>query len=149
MRIDFISKLRKGHTHSEWYLISEFIQKNPKLKHLTKKAPQIAPDDLGVVSKATAITLIDKTKKWKKDAYLGFPLWISRGKGEGQTRIVVSNTKNTLNLDKPWKEVPDASSQYVLSYNIHDPQVRGNVLPKVETKKRKKVVKSKRKAGAN
>lgn len=132
MKVEFVSKNRVGYTHSEWYPVADFIKNNPTLKDLTSKAKKVINDDLGVVTSAKKNSLTDKSKKWKDNDYVGFPLWISRGKGEGQTRTVVNNTKNTLTIDKPWKEVPDGTSQYVLSHNVHDPQVRGNTLPAVE-----------------
>lgn len=130
MKAEFKSKNRVGYTHTEWYPIADFVKNNPKLKDLTKDAPKVADDDLGVVTSATKMTLSDNTKGWKENQYLGFPVWISRGKGEGQTRSVIKNTKKTLTIDKAWEILPDKTSQYVLSYNIHDPQVRGNILPR-------------------
>ena len=129
MKVEFASKNRVGYTHSEWYPVSDFIKNNPTLKNLTTKAKKVINDDLGVVTSAKKDSLTDKSKKWNDNDYVGFPLWISRGKGEGQTRTVLNNTKNTLFINKPWKEVPNGTSQYVLSYNVHDPQVRGNTLP--------------------
>lgn len=134
MKVEFASKNRIGYTHSEWYPVTDFIKNNPSLKHLTTSAPKVINDDLGVVTSAKKDSLIDKSKKWNIDDYVGFPLWISRGKGEGQTRSVVSNTKNTLVVDKSWNEIPNNSSQYVLSHNVHDPQVKGNTLPAAEFK---------------
>lgn len=143
MKVEFVSKNRPGYKHTEWYEMKDFIKNNPKLKDLTKKAIKVVDDDLGVVSKATEDSLTDITKKWMKDDYVEFPIWISRGKGEGQTRNVVGNTKNTIYINKPWKEIPDKTSQYVLSKNVHDPQVRGNTLPSVEIKTKQKLTKSK------
>lgn len=134
MKVDFVSKNRKGYYHSEWYPISDFIKNNPTLKHLTASAPKVIKEDLGVVTSAKQLTLTDKTKKWKENIYAGFPVWISRGKGEGQTRQVLKNTSTTLTINKPWKDIPNGTSQYVLSHNVHDPQVRGNILAGLETK---------------
>ena len=138
MKVEFASKLRKGYTHSEWYSILDFLRFNPKLKDLTTNAPQLADDDTGRVSSAKPNTLTDSVKSWKVDSYLGFPIWISRGKGEGQTRTVIKNTKNTLTIDKDWGVIPNASSQYVLSHNVHDPQIRGNTLMETEKKIKEK-----------
>jgi len=145
MKVDYASKTRKDYKHTEWYPIPDFIKNNPTLKHLTKNAPKLAADDLGVVTKATKTTLVDKTKNWKKDAYLGFPIWISRGLGEGQTRSVISNTKSTLNIDKPWEILPNSTSQYVVSHNIHDPKIMGNTLPAFKNLKNKKLTKRQKK----
>jgi hypothetical protein len=136
MKVEFVSKNRIGYTHSEWYPMSDFVHNNPGLKKLTTMALKVIEDDLGVVSSAKKDSLTDSTKKWTINEYIGFPIWISRGLGEGQTRKVKSNTKNTLIVDKPWKEVPNGTSQYVLSHNIHNPQVRGNTLPKLDKLKK-------------
>lgn len=134
MKVEFASKLRKGYTHSEWYPINDFVKNNPSLKNLSVGGPKEIKDDLGVVTSAKPTSLTDKSKKWEENIYTGFPVWISRGKGEGQTRTVTANTKNTLTINKPWKEVPNGTSQYVLSHNVHNPQVRGNTLPAIEIK---------------
>jgi hypothetical protein len=128
MKIEYTSKTRKGYAHSEWYPIKDFIKNNPTLKNLTTGAPKVAEDTLGRVSKADKTILTDKSQNWKENCYLGFPVWISRGKGEGQTRTIVSNTHNTITINKKWEIIPDKSSQYVISHNVHDPQIIGNTL---------------------
>lgn len=135
MKVEFISKNRVGYTHSEWYPIIDFVKNNPTLKDLTTKAVKVVNDDLGIVTSAKKNNLIDNSKKWEENEYVDFPIWISRGKGEGQTRKVIKNTKNTIFIDKAWDILPNNTSQYVLSHNIHDPQVRGNTLPNVEVMK--------------
>lgn len=141
MKVLYKSKLRKGYSHSEWYAISDFIKNNPKLRSLTEKAPKQIQEDLGVVTIAKEKLLTDKSKKWESNAFAGTTIWISRGKGEGQTRTVVSNNINTVTIDNPWKEIPDKTSQYVISPNIHDPQVRGNTLPPIIKEKVKRIPK--------
>lgn len=118
-------------SHTEWYPIDEFITNNPTLAQLAKSAPHVTEEIVGVVSSSTITSLTDKKQNWKKDAYKGFPLWISRGMGEGQIRTVASNTHNTIHLDAAWEVKPNKTSQYVLSHNIHDPQPLENVLPGV------------------
>ena len=131
MKVQYKSKIRKGYSHSEWYAISDFIKNNPKLKNLAKNAPKEAKEDLGVVTGAKGNILSDKSKKWERNIFAGTTIWISRGKGEGQTRTVLTNDANTVVVDHPWKEIPDKTSQYVISDNVHDPQVRGNTLPPI------------------
>jgi hypothetical protein len=127
--IVYPSKRVAGETRTEWYPIAEFMAKNPDLKELKNMAPPPPPDTLGVVTKSGKDHLKDATQKWKPDIYVGFTVWISRGIGEGQTRIVVKNTKNVIYVDKPWDEIPDKTSQFVISLNIHDPAALGNSLP--------------------
>lgn len=129
VKAGFESKNRKGQVHSEWYPINEFLLKNPDKKELIKNSKTIPEEDLGIVSLASSITVHDKTKNWETNIFAGRQLWISRGVGEGQIRSVVSNTSDTLVLDKEWEIKPDKTSQYVISDNVHDPQVMGNTLP--------------------
>jgi len=114
--------------YQNWYPILEFIKNNPTLEHLTKNAPVQAEEIVGIVSSSTDITLTDKKQKWEDNTYKDFPLWISRGKGEGQIRTVIANTATSLIIDKKWDEIPNKTSQYVLSWNVHDPQPLGNIL---------------------
>ena len=127
--IVYPSKRIEGKTRTEWYPIAEFAKYNPDLKELQHMGPPPPPDTLGVVSKSGADHLKDATQKWKPDIYVGFTVWISRGTGEGQTRTVVKNTKNVLYIDKEWETIPDKTSQFVVSLNIHDPAALGNTLP--------------------
>jgi len=144
MKAEFKSKWRRGYTHAEWYSIADFIKNNPQLVNLAKKAAKTAKEDLGVVNKATRDSLTDKNKKWPKDIFAGYPLWISRGKGEGQTRTILANDIHHLTIDKPWEIIPDKTSQYVISFNVHNPHALGNTLPGTvvarKTKKKKPVL---------
>ena len=115
--------------HHEWYSIPEFLEFNPTLKALTENAPATPDEVVGVVSSSGPNYLTDSKQAWKPNTYLGMFVWISRGKGEGQKRTVVKNTKNRLYLDKPWDTQPNPTSQYVVSYNIQAVKAMGNVLP--------------------
>jgi hypothetical protein len=124
--------------YHEWYTIPEFLEKNPDLKHLTKNAPKIADDLVGIVTQASKNTIKDTTQDWKKDHYLGMYVWISRGKGEGQSRTVVSNTKNTLSVDKDWDILPNKTSQFVITAQLKKTKAMGNTLPQDDYKKLEK-----------
>lgn len=124
-------------SHFEWYSIEEFKTKNPKLASIFAKTTTTVIEDLGRVSKSSKITLTDKTKVWKENIFTGIPIWISRGKGEGQVRMVKLNNKNTITVDAEWEKLPDKTSQYLVSPNIHSTGTFGNTLPKLTTKKRK------------
>ncbi len=108
-------------SYCEWYPIGEFMSKNPgfssKYQNLMHEDP---PEVTSLTTDSTDITLTDKTQKWQSNAYTGFPLWIAIGKGEGQVRTVISNTKDTLVIDKEWNILPNKFSQYVLSRNVHE-----------------------------
>lgn len=107
-------------SYNEWYPVNEFLAKNPDFNDPTKEIKHEAPEITGVVTSATSITLTDKTQNWQSNAYVEFPVWICRGKGEGQVRNVASNTKDTLIIDKQWEDKPNKFSEYVLSRNIHE-----------------------------
>lgn len=137
IKVLYASKYRPNHKYSEWYKKEDFIKNNPNLVKLIKGTPQPWKEDLGRVSMASNQTITDKTKKWKSNEFAGYPLWISRGLGEGQMRKIIINSNDTLIIDKPWKITPDKSSQYVISHNVHDPQVMGNTMPtEIKTSKK-------------
>ena len=115
--------------HHEWYTYQEFVQFNPKLKHLVKKAPKVADDVVSVATSAGKDFIRDSSQKWKPNAYMGMFIWISRGPGEGQKRTVVKNTHNKATVDKPWDVKPGKTSQYVISYNIQEVKAMGNTMP--------------------
>lgn len=133
VKVDYKTKFR---SYTEWYPIEEFNTRNPDLSSLTASVKYIANAVSGVVSSSTNVTLTDKTQKWQTNSYAGFPVWISRGKGEGQVRFVLSNTKDTIVVDKKWGIRPNRFSQYVLSHNIHgEKKAVGNILPQEEMHK--------------
>lgn len=107
-------------SYNEWYPVDEFLAKNPDFDPTGKEIKHEAPETTGVVTSATNITLTDKTQDWVENSYAGFPVWISRGQGEGQVRNIISNTKDTLVIDKQWDIKLNKFSEYVLSRNIHE-----------------------------
>jgi len=52
----------------------------------------------------------------KETGYEGYTAVITQGKGMGQFRRVVSNTADTLTIDRPWNVVPDATSTFGLMW---------------------------------
>lgn len=135
MKVQFESKNRPGYTHSEWYPIVDFLKNNPTLSNLVQGIKHVYYEDLGVVSRGGKEFLQDISKNWSGDIFVDTPVWISRGKGEGQQRKVIRNNKNKLYVDKPWEVIPDKSSQYVVSINVRkDIKPMGNTLPGIETK---------------
>lgn len=144
MVIVFASPRAPDGKRNEWYKIEDFVKNNPTLAHLSQHKLVGLHEDLGVVTLATELTLTDKTKKWKKNEFAHYPVWISRGPGEGQTRTIQSNSSNTLIIDTEWDNIPNKASQYVISYNVHNPQVLGNSLPETILRKKKNTAKLKR-----
>lgn len=119
-------------SHHEWFTIKEFLAFNPDLASLVADQPALPQEDLGVVTSAKPNYLKDTTKSWPVNAYAGFTVWISRGKGESQTRLITKNSQDTIYIDEPWTTKPDKTSQYVLTNSeIRDSVVHGNQLPTV------------------
>ena len=136
--VEFQSKNRIGYKHTEWMPTDDFLSRNPNLKGKIpdddapiKRPPQIA----GEVTLAGPDTLTDSSRQWDANAYAGIYVWISRGKGEGQVRTVLANTKNKLRVDKPWDTKPNKTSQYSLIYNKPTIAPQGNTLPIAEMRK--------------
>lgn len=137
--VKFISKHRKGHSHTEWYPIDKFVANNPKLEYIVKNKniPTSPIEEIaGVVTGADSDSLRDSTANWTKNAYSGFYVWISRGKAEGQVRTILSNTAKSIKIDKPWdKPRPNKTSQYAIVSNIGDVKAQGNSLAIEDIKK--------------
>ena len=82
----------------------------------TRKLP---PSEVLVNSTATAGgagTLTDATRvgplAWTVDEFTGFLVTLTAGTGSGQTRIIASNTNDTLTTTAFWAISPDATSVY-------------------------------------
>lgn len=140
----FKSKRREGYSHTEWYPIPEFLQNNPELKYIVdgKDSPNPKEEIAGEVTAAGKDSIRDSSANWFDNAYAGFQLWISRGKGEGQVRTILSNTAKTVKVDKPWDKKPDKTSQYAIIREVKNTTPQGNTLPiadlrKLEEKARK------------
>ncbi len=73
-----------------------------------------APGDDGSVSSATASTLVDSSKAWGANAWVGNTVYITSGTGAGQQRAIVSNSENALSVSPAWQTVPNSSSKYTI-----------------------------------
>lgn len=126
------SKVNSEKKRTEWIPIQNFFANNPDYKNIIenfKKVPSLPPQITGVPTTTKINTLSDNTQNWRPNIYAGTYCWISRGKGEGQVRTILSNTKNRLVLDKEWDNKPDTSSQYTIVYNKPTVSVMNNSLP--------------------
>ncbi|MDP2990571.1 MAG: glycosyl hydrolase family 28-related protein [Kiritimatiellota bacterium] len=59
-----------------------------------------------------------------KAGFKGFTVTINQGRGVGQFRTVVSNTHDTLTVDRPWRVTPDDTSVFTILWgavveNLH------------------------------
>jgi hypothetical protein len=66
---------------------------------------------------ATATTLADSAGGWLADQWVGNRVVITAGIGSGQTRLISSNTANTLTVTEAWNTVPGAGSPYEIRLN--------------------------------
>ncbi|OGD83150.1 hypothetical protein A2572_03835 [Candidatus Collierbacteria bacterium RIFOXYD1_FULL_40_9] len=132
--VNFASKSRPDTTRQEWYPLADFLIKNPELKHLFTNAPEKSAEEVSGTGTATGDNyLVDEKVNWQENIYAGYNLWISRGPGEGQTRVILSNTNNKLIIDKPWDTPPNHLSQYTIVQNLTiTPKAVGNTLPLAE-----------------
>lgn len=73
--------------------------------------------DSGTASGSATRQLIDASKTWTVDEWIGFYVKITAGTGKGQVRVVISNTANTLTLSQDWTSLlsPDTTSQYSIT----------------------------------
>ena len=70
---------------------------------------------IGFATGGSADTLSDKRQDWKPDFYYDATVMVISGRGFGQYRRVIANTKDTLTLQKPWNVEPDATTEYLVS----------------------------------
>jgi hypothetical protein len=72
--------------------------------------------DGGTVTSATFGTLTDTSKNWTPNQWVGHSAYIVGGTGVGGSRVIVSNTSNTLTLASTWQfmMMPDNTSQYLI-----------------------------------
>ena len=150
--VEFQSRADPTKTRIEWMPLPDFACKNPGLANLfTGHSIAPAPETSGVVTTAGTDTLVDKDAHWTENAYAGYHVWISRGPGDGATRVILKNNASVLYIDKPWDKKPTRDSQYAIVRQLpanHGPS--GNVLPitelrKLEEKARKMDIKAGRK----
>ena len=67
------------------------------------------------VSRATSAdetTLTDTAQQWRPGMQADSTVLITAGRGMGQFRRVTGNTADTLTVDRPWRVVPDETSEY-------------------------------------
>lgn len=150
--VEFARRADPSQTRIEWMPLADFALKNPDLKdiftgHSTSPAPEVS----GVVTTAGTDTLVDKNALWTPNTYAGYLVWISRGPGDGTTRIILKNTKTILYIDKSWDKKPTKDSQYTIMQHLPaNTAPTGNILPltelrNLEEKARKMDIKAGRK----
>lgn len=150
--VEFQSKSDPTKKRIEWMPLTDFAQKNPTLQsifsgHSIAPAPEIS----GIATGAGKDTLIDKSANWNKNIYAGYYVWISRGPGDGTTRLITKNNASVLYIDKPWDKKPTKDSQYTIVHTLpQNTSPSGQILPitelrNLEEKARKMDIKAGRK----
>lgn len=64
------------------------------------------------VTGATAFTMSDTAAAWPATGIVNAPLAILHGTGKGQVRRIVSVSGTSVEIDRPWGVLPDATSSY-------------------------------------
>jgi hypothetical protein len=66
----------------------------------------------GNVASSTLLSLTDTAASFANAGLVGAPVTITDGTGKGQTRLIVSVSGQTLDIDDPWLTLPDTTSVY-------------------------------------
>jgi hypothetical protein len=69
--------------------------------------------DKGTATGGTTTSLVDSTKQWTTDEFVGYYVRIFSGTGEGQLRPITGNTSNTLSWSSAGT-APTTSSKYMI-----------------------------------
>ena len=76
-----------------------------------------------IVTTSTTTTLLDVSQSWTQDAYKGFWVSITAGRGLGQARRISANETNYLTVGIPWDITPDDTSTYSVYDNSNDSNI--------------------------
>ena len=71
-----------------------------------------APQTTGHPTSATSTTLTDTRQAWQPGELKDATLLITHGRGFGQYRRIIDNSKDTLTLERPLRVIPDEDSEY-------------------------------------
>jgi hypothetical protein len=88
---------------------------------------QWAVEDNGTVSSATDSTLVDSSKTWIAEDYIGEYIWIYSGTGSGQARLIEDNDTTSLTIDRDWDTNPDSTSKYRIIHTGNDPYINNEL----------------------
>lgn len=98
-------------------------QNQPELFLLHGSRSRIVSSPTG----AGEASLSDSRQKWQNGKMRDQVVLITAGRGFGQYRLVVDNTADNLILDRPWRVIPDKSSEYSLGYVFSDSAFYANL----------------------
>ena len=80
--------------------------------HGTLDGPENSGDLSGAVTSAGPLSITDSGAVHSADGVVNAPVWITKGKGRGQGRRVVSVSSGEIVVDRPWTTQPDTTSRY-------------------------------------
>lgn len=93
------------------------------------------PDQMsvGAVTSANATSITDESKKWglirTPSLSSADHIAIIDGRGTGQWRRIISNTENSVQIEKVWDVIPDKTSHYaIMRWSAEDWLVKDNIL---------------------
>ena len=67
-----------------------------------------------IISLNSLVSFTDNTKNWATNEFVDKIVYIASGVGEGQTRVIQSNTSNNINIYKNWDICPTIGSVYYI-----------------------------------
>jgi hypothetical protein len=102
-------------------LASEYVPKvwtdmNKVVAWYGQKQPRTTLDS-GTASGSAANLLVDASKTWTPNQFIGNYLKIVSGTGAGQVRVIIANNGSQLTLSQDWNNLsaPDVTSQYIIT----------------------------------
>jgi hypothetical protein len=83
--------------------------------------------DSGDCDASASRTMVDATKTWTVDQWVGFSVIVNETATEVKQRNqVIGNTASTLYFDQPWTGTPDTNFTYVIQGNANNIWLAGN-----------------------
>jgi hypothetical protein len=71
-----------------------------------------------LATSATSLTIVDSTKSWTTNQFVGKFVVLVGGTGIGQVRKITSNDGTTITIDYPWYTNPDATTTFRVYDNV-------------------------------
>lgn len=95
------------------FFLDEAMYIVDKKDDLTTASKLYINGDRGKATSATATTLVQSTKSWIADRWIGAFVKIVRGTGSGQVREITDNDTTSLTV-ATWTVTPDNTSEYII-----------------------------------
>jgi len=85
-----------------------------------------AEEDSGTASGGSSTTLVDSSKSWTDDDYIGDYCWVYGGTGSGQVREITDNNSTAITVSPAWATNPSSDSDYRIIHTGKNPYVDGS-----------------------